>query len=189
MSWFSNHCGRYREDICLLANGALPAGESDEVRGHLAECGNCRAYYEDIKRVAAPLANWERYFTQIEPNPAMQMRWAKAIEAATEPRSPHSSQSWGSVFWRELVWPCRHAWTGMAALWFVMLWINVGSSDHRQATMNARSAPAAEVWQALEERRRLLAELVPPALSQPAEPPRQNGPRPRSERRQHWAIA
>jgi hypothetical protein len=83
--------------------------------------------------------------------------------------------------WRELVWPCRRAWTGMAVLWLVMLWINLGTSEQRPASQEARAKPESATWQALAEQRRLLAELIPPATSQPAEPPRRNHPRPRSQ--------
>jgi hypothetical protein len=84
--------------------------------------------------------------------------------------------------WRELIWPCRRAWVGMAALWVVMWGINLGLADTRKAAPSAPSASASALFEALEEQRRVLAELIPPASSQPAEPPRRN-PQRRSDRR------
>ncbi|PYK97835.1 MAG: hypothetical protein DME19_14810 [Verrucomicrobia bacterium] len=78
------------------------------------------------------------------------------------------------VVWRELIWPCRRAWAGMAALWLVMWGINRGLSDTPKATRSAHTASASALFQALEEQRRLLAELIPAVSSQPAEPPRRN---------------
>ena len=74
--------------------------------------------------------------------------------------------------WRELIWPCRRAWTGMAALWVVMWVINRGLSDTQSAALPATSAPA--LLEALEEQRRILTELIAPASSPSAEPPRRN---------------
>ena len=37
------------------------------------------------------------------------------------------------VVWRELIWPCRRAWAGMAALWLVLWGINRGLSDTPKA--------------------------------------------------------
>ena len=87
------------------------------------------------------------------------------------------------VVWRELIWPCRRVWAGMAALWLVMWGINRGLSDTPKAAQSAHtaSAPALLLFEALEEQRRLLAELIPPVSSQPTEPPRHN-PKPRSDR-------
>jgi hypothetical protein len=85
--------------------------------------------------------------------------------------------------WHELVWPCRCAWTGMGVLWLMMLAINLGLSGHRPADLESSSAPASDTGQVLQEQRRLLAELIPPAPSQPSEPPRRNHLQPRSARR------
>jgi hypothetical protein len=88
----------------------------------------------------------------------------------------------------ELFWPCRHAWTGMAALWLVMWGINSGLSGGESNQLMAHSAPIPAMLQAMEEQRQLLAELVPPANSQPAEPPRRHQPQPRSEMLTIWII-
>ena len=83
--------------------------------------------------------------------------------------------------WRELIWPCRRAWAGMAALWVVMWGLNLGLADTQKADLSAPSASVSALFEALEEQRRVLAELIPPASSQPAEPPRRN-PQRRSDR-------
>jgi hypothetical protein len=83
--------------------------------------------------------------------------------------------------WRELIWPCRRAWSGMAALWVVMWGINLGLSETQKADLSAPAASASALFEALEEQRRVLAELIPPASSQPAEQPRRN-PQRRSDR-------
>jgi hypothetical protein len=89
--------------------------------------------------------------------------------------------------WRELIWPCRFVWTGMAALWMVIFAINLSLADGRTVSQSARSSPTPAMLQAMEERRRLLAELIPPSVAPPAATPPQSS-RPRSERRAKICI-
>lgn len=192
MKWFWNRCRRHRETICLLASGALPEREKAEVENHLASCAGCQRFLDEMKMVTVPLANWEQSFARVEPDQALLMRWAKAVHAAADqnPVRPFTPKTVCSALWRELFWPCRHAWTGMAALWLVMWGINLGLSGGQKNVMAANSGSAPAMWQAIEEQRQLLAELIPPASSsQPAEPPRRNNPRPRSEKRMKWRIS
>ena len=83
--------------------------------------------------------------------------------------------------WRELIWPSRRAWAGMAALWLAVLAANVEMRAASGPAPGVRSAPAREVARALAEQRRLLAELLSPVSPPPVEAARP-GPRPRSER-------
>jgi hypothetical protein len=87
----------------------------------------------------------------------------------------------GLKLWRELIWPCRHVWAGLAALWLVLGGINAGmSTAHGVTAPQTASAPAP--FRAIEEQRRMLAELIPPIDNPPAAPPRRV-PAPRSDRR------
>ena len=90
------------------------------------------------------------------------------------------------IVWRELIWPSRLAWAGMAALWVVMLAVNGRLSDHRMIEAGASSSSTQNVMQAWEEQNRVLAELTQPAFVLPAAP--SIPPRPRSERERDWKI-
>ena len=83
--------------------------------------------------------------------------------------------------WRELIWPSRRAWAGMAALWLAVLTANLEIKATSPAAPALRSAHSRELVQAFAEQRRLLAELVRPVNPPPAAPARPNA-RPRSER-------
>ena len=93
---------------------------------------------------------------------------------------PHSivtplSTSW----WRGLLWPCPQAWAGLAAMWGVILLLNLASRDPVQVAKSSNIVPAQELLIALGEHRRLLAELIgTPPVIEPVKPLR---PRPRSE--------
>ena len=194
MSWFWNPCRRVRREICLLAAGALPEQDRPELEQHLAACSACRSYCNEIKALAAPLAGWEKKFAQIEPTQAMQKRWAGAVQATAAQAAAHEpllKNFWRNV-WRELIWPCRHAWVGLAALWLVLLAVNARLSDHPMQLAGGRSSSASEIMQSWEEQTRILAELTQPGVvyapvKAPAAPP--NAPRPRSERKQDWQMA
>ena len=86
--------------------------------------------------------------------------------------------------WRELVWPCRRTWAGLAATWLVLIVFNFTHADHSMVVAGKSSMPPAEMRLAFQEQQRLLAELVgPPPATPLAEPPRRQNLKPRSERR------
>lgn len=89
--------------------------------------------------------------------------------------------------WRELIWPSRRAWVGLSAVWLVIGAADLELKASSPWRLAERSAPAQVVVQAVEEQRRLLAELLPSTQRPPAEPPPPEAPlpspRPRSEGR------
>jgi predicted anti-sigma-YlaC factor YlaD len=187
MKWIANRCRR-RRDISLLAAGALGGAEKAGLESHLAACQECRDYYAALTTLTAPLADWEESLSAIEATPAARMRWAGAVrEAAVSSavRPSRLANVWQS-FWRELIWPSRYAWTGMAALWVLMLAVNGRISDRPIIEAGAHSSSPREMMQAWEEQNRILAELAQPSFVAPAAPP--NVPRPRSQRERDWAI-
>jgi|SRR5437773_3420650 len=84
-----------------------------------------------------------------------------------------------SSWWHGLLWPCPQAWAGLAAVWGLILGLNLASRDPVQVVKASKAAPAPELLTALREHRRLLTELIgaPTVVgtSKPFEP------RPRSE--------
>jgi len=82
MKWPFHHCGRFRQDISLLASGVLPEPEREQLKIHLAECPDCRKRLAEIESVTTSLANWERDFDCIQPGLTVQTRWARAIQEA-----------------------------------------------------------------------------------------------------------
>jgi anti-sigma factor RsiW len=192
MKWFWTQCGRHRQRLCLLAGGALPHEDQADVKRHLAECAECRAYYEEIKAVAVPLANWEGRFVCVEPSQAAARRWRKAVHDAGKPEPVRwcSPGPWFQVLWRELIRPNRRAWAGMAALWLTMWGINAELFRTPQFPAGGSAASAPVIFRALQEERRLMAELIPPGNPKPAEPPRRESqPRPRTERVRKQGMA
>jgi len=84
--------------------------------------------------------------------------------------------------WRELIFPCRRIWAGLAAVWIVILTVNFSMRDH-SPTVATKSAPTAEMIMAWRQQERLLAELIGPDETRTAAPPKPFAPQPRSEQR------
>jgi hypothetical protein len=82
--------------------------------------------------------------------------------------------------WRELIFPCRRIWAGLAAAWVLIFLVNFSIRDHSPTVM--AKAPALEMMSFREQQRllnELLADRSPPADS---ERPKPFLPRSRSER-------
>jgi hypothetical protein len=88
------------------------------------------------------------------------------------------------ALWVELFWPSRRAWAGLAAVWVVVLGLNLAArqrSSEPTALVN-QSSPARELRLVLVEQARLRAELLQIEPLPGTEPPKRSIPGPRSER-------
>jgi hypothetical protein len=88
-----------------------------------------------------------------------------------------------------LLWPHPVAWAGLAAVWLMILGINLTTQD--ASTMIAKHASPAspQVFMAFQEQERLLSELIGPSDTPVAEQPKPRLPRPRSEGRRALVMA
>jgi hypothetical protein len=119
--------------------------------------------------------------------------WRQEILGAARetagPRQPVSEVR-PAPWWRIWLWPCPGAWAGVAAVWCVILALNLGVGRSERSVVD-RSAPPpvpAQVRVAFDEQRRLLADLDLPTCSTLRLPPAVI-PRPRSCRRPEQFVA
>lgn len=185
MKWFLNPCRRQRESLCLLASGLLPEQDRGRIENHLAQCTDCRSYYDEIKTVTAPLAAWEKHFAHIEPGVAAHLRWMNAIAPLGR---PEASRPLAPILvllecWRQLIWPSRRIWTGLAAVWILIFVFNFSQRDRAELMAGKRPPPSPEAIQAWRQQQRLLAELIGQNETHAATPPKPFVPQPRSEGR------
>ena len=87
------------------------------------------------------------------------------------------------VLWRELIFPCRRIWAGLAAVWMVILVMNLPAGEKHTQLAIIPSPPDKQVLAVLREQREMLAQFIEPMIPSPAEPPKPFVPRPRGERR------
>jgi hypothetical protein len=83
--------------------------------------------------------------------------------------------------WRELILPSRRIWAGLAAVWVLLLAVNLSQRDHPEAPMAKASTPA-EMAASFQEQQELLAQLIGPNEPAVAEPQKKYVPRPSSWR-------
>lgn len=88
---------------------------------------------------------------------------------------------WPSLLWRELIWPCRGIWVGLATAWLLILAANFSMRDASQPVM-ARIAPSQETIIAWQQQEQLLTELTGADDLHIALPVRSFSPRPSSQR-------
>ena len=183
MKRFFKPCGDYRESLCLLASGVLPRQELAHLEAHLAACDECRAHCAELRSVARPLANWEETFAKVEPSQAAQASWAKDFSAALAPARSVWPEALSSVLdWcKDMVWPCRRIWTGLAVVWLALLMVNVSQRGPSRTEAKRGSRPSPEMVRAYLEHEGFLVEMSRPARKREVEPPKPLMPEPRSE--------
>jgi len=184
MRWLWNPCRRHQANLCLLAAGTLSEPEAGAVRAHLADCADCRNYHDEIMSLARPLADWEANFAQVMPTQDVQMRWAKAVQAAANAKSIRQTGPENILFdsWQELIWPCRGIWTGLAAVWVLIFVFIFSQRDPTERMAQKAPPPSPEMILAFRQQQRLLAELIGSSETRAAEPPpKPFSPQPRSE--------
>ena len=85
------------------------------------------------------------------------------------------------TMWRELVWPNRRIWAGLACAWLLIIGLNMASSEPAPRVVTKAMPRSGEDLRAFIEQRRLLAQLTD-ALPEPANTRKPNPPGPRSDR-------
>jgi hypothetical protein len=73
---------------------------------------------------------------------------------------------------RELIWPCRRVWAGLACVWAMIAILNVASSEPATRMAGKAEPMSTEKMQALVEQHRMLAQLIGPL----PEPERKRAP-------------
>ena len=88
-----NCCRDQRERVSLLASNSLPEAERAPVRAHLAQCAQCREYYEEMAGLTGELQEWARMENPVEAGAAFRARWMREIENA----DAHERTWWTTV--------------------------------------------------------------------------------------------
>jgi hypothetical protein len=119
MRWQLNSCRAHRENVSLLACGALPENERTSVRDHLADCAKCRQAFEKIVRLSGDFRQWTSTVQPIGAGAAFRARWMQSVQSANG-----SARTWSATLishWSECLWPSPLAWGTLAAIWICLL--------------------------------------------------------------------
>jgi hypothetical protein len=141
--------------------------------------------------------NTEDFEKRLQHQPVRQIpaEWRKEILSAARqaslpepaPRTTHHVPAKASLLstlhhqLSTLLWPHPTAWAGLAAVWLVILGINLTTWD--SSTVMAKHAPplSPQFFMAFQEQERLLSELIGPSDMPDAKRPKVRRPQPRSE--------
>jgi hypothetical protein len=134
--------------------------------------------------VTVPLVNHAENFALLQPRPAARTRWASEIHrAATQTPARRLTPSMAfREWWRDVIWPCRRFWAGLAAVWAVILAGNLSLHDHAQASP-WKSPPSLQAMiVSFKDQQKILTELLVD-YSGPRDAERQKNflPKPRTE--------
>jgi hypothetical protein len=106
-------------------------------------------------------------------------------EAARQQSLRNSFVSWfpgcSKNLWRELIWPCRRTWAGLAAVWILIFAVNFSLRDRSGPTF-AKTPPSPQMILAIRQQEQLLNELIGPNEAPVTEPQKTYLPRPDSLR-------
>ena len=85
-----------------------------------------------------------------------------------------------TISWRDWLWPCPRAWTGLAAAWLVILGLNLATGKSPAQMGDAIAPYSNEAFLELRQQQAMLAKLISPPAAVESEPPQPAHPR-RSE--------
>jgi hypothetical protein len=91
-----------------------------------------------------------------------------------------------SAWWHEWLWPCPQAWAALAVVWIGILALHFNTASSAGREKEAISPTNRIV--AFAEQRKLLSQVLDPLPDIIAEAPRNNVPRPRSEKRNEFQM-
>jgi len=172
----------------------LDAKTSLEIQQHLKTCPGCaRLFAEEEKLDARMMAGLSR-------GPRTAVLWAQierevaaAGSSASRSRTPaHVSQpaGWPAVLGalgaqlRAGLQASRWAWTGLAAVWGVILTMNLAAREPDAPPVARQEVPSkSEVRFALKQKQLLMADMAIASEPVPANKPKAAPPSPRSDRR------
>ena len=110
--------------------------------------------------------------------PAWRDEILRAARAAAASRPAPVERPRAAGWLAALLWPHPVAWAGLAAIWLVVLGLNLASPEPSRHEMARETAPPSpQMRELLQQQEQLLAELIGPARR-----PEADRPKPRSQR-------
>ena len=180
-------CRKYRESLCAVMSGDVSPEDHAALEAHLEVCPDCRKYRNEIGGVTALLSAGGEFFRDVDPSESTRSRWAGDFQKALEPAN-NARRLWmgAGIFrrlldWsRDMIWPSRRVWAGMAAIWLVILGLNLSQRTKQQA--QGSNGPSPEMIRAFLALEGFLPGSSSSSDTRDAEPATPRSPQPRSER-------
>ena len=115
----STECDSWREAIRAWVGEGAAGERAGQIQKHLAGCGECRRYAEELRGAAAGL----RWLSErpVDPSPGFRARWMRAVEEAAEPRGFGETAVALVGWWRGLLLQNLRPTLAVASLWVLAL--------------------------------------------------------------------
>ena len=84
----------------------------------------------------------------------------RAIAARTKPTERNLASVIVQALWRELVWPCRRVWAGVACAWLLIIGLTMASFERTPRVASKAEPRSGEELRAFIEQWQLLAQLT-----------------------------
>jgi len=110
-----------------------------------------------------------------------ELRPKASFAARMKPTERNLAFGIAQTLWRELIWPCRRVWAGVACAWLLIIGLNAASFERAPRVASKMGPRSGEEIRAFVEQRRMLAQLTD-ALPEPANTRKTNPPGPRTDR-------
>ena len=172
-------CGRGREAIRAWVGEGVASEQAAQIQSHLATCGDCRHYAEELRAAAAGL-RWVAA-RQVEPSPGFRARWTRAVEDAARPSSFGEAAGALVAWWRGLLLRNLRPALGIASLWILALLFRLSAPEVSPAAHTTAARSPIEIFRALKAPEQLLAGELGQPIAAPVAPQKPHSARPRSE--------
>jgi len=176
----STDCDRWREAIRAWVGEGVAGDQSAQLQSHLAACGDCRRYAEELRAATAGL----RWLADqpVEPSPGFRVRWTRAVEDAARPVGLGGTAAALAAWWHELLLRNLRPALAVASVWFLALLFWLSAPEVSPTTQTTAARSPVEIYRALKAPEQLLAGELGQPIAAPVAPHKPNSARPRSER-------
>ena len=173
-------CRRCREAIRLSVCETLAEEQETQIQSHLAICGDCRRYGEELRAATAGL-RWLGS-REVEPSPDFQARWTRAVEEAARPSSFGETAAALAAWGRGLLLRNLRPALGVASLWILALVFRLSAPEVAPLAQTTVARSPVEIYRFLAGHEQLLAGQPGRQFPVPVTPRAPSLTHPRSDR-------
>jgi len=124
VNWLFNKCRRYETSVSLLAAGALPEADREQVLAHFAKCESCRAKVAELVKLARSLTEAGQRLPEVEAPVSLRRRWMAEVRASVRERDSVPTPLLPSWLTGR-----RLAWSSLGAMWAMVLFFRVSAPN------------------------------------------------------------
>jgi len=148
-------CRAWREAIRAWISEGVTGEQMNRIQEHLAGCGECRRYAEELRATAARL----RWLADrpADPSPGFRARWTRAVEEAAQPRGLPAAAAALAAWWRDWLLCNLRPAVAVASLWIMALLFRLSTPEVQPTAQATEARSPVEIYRFLQTEEQLLA--------------------------------